>query len=131
MRRQSRELALQILFQTEFTAPIPYSEFLEIFEQSYTKDVIHYADQIISGVQKHKEEIDKLIQSASTHWTISRMAIVDRNILRLALVEMKWADDIVKPSVAINEAIEIAKRYGTTDSAHFVNGILDSIAKGF
>lgn len=130
MRRQSRELALQILFQLEFTTPIPYAEFLEVFEKSSDKDSLAYAEQIISGVQNHKTEIDSLIQSTSSHWSVSRMAIVDRNLLRIALYEMKWSEEKIKPNIIINEVIEIAKKYGTSDSAQFINGVLDSVAKG-
>lgn len=130
MRRQSRELALQILFQLEFTSPVPYSEFLELFEKSYDKESLAYAEQIIAGVQTHKAEIDSLIQSFSTHWSLARMALVDRNLLRIALFEMKWSEEKIKPNIVINEVIEIAKKYGTTDSAQFINGVLDSIAKG-
>lgn len=130
MRHQSRELALQILFQIEFAPQIEYAEFLEIFEQTYDQDVIDYAELIISGVKENREKIDDLIQSASAHWKISRMAIIDRNILRMATFEMRMMADALKPNIVINEAVELAKKYGTEESSKFVNGVLDQIGKG-
>ena len=130
MRHQSRELALQILFQIEFAPQIEYAEFLEVFEQSFSQDVIDYADLLINGVKNNREKIDNLIQAASSHWKVSRMAIVDRNILRMAAFEMKLMADALKPNIVINEAVELAKKYGTAESASFVNGILDQLARG-
>jgi N utilization substance protein B len=129
MRHQARELALQILFQTEFAPQIEYAEFLEVFEQSFAQDVIDYADLLINGVKQHRDEIDQKIQSISQHWKVSRMALVDRNILRIAVFEMKLMPSPLKPNIAINEAIELAKRYSTTESSSFVNGVLDQVAK--
>jgi N utilization substance protein B len=130
MRQQSRELALQILFQIEFAPQIEYAEFLEVFEQSFNQDVIDYADLLINGVKNNLEKIDAAIQGASSHWKISRMAIVDRNILRMAVFEMKFMSDALKPNIVINEAVNLAKKYGTSESSSFVNGILDQLAKG-
>ena len=129
MRHQSRELALQILFQIEFAPQIQYSEFLEVFEQSYGQDVIDYADLIINGVRTHKDDIDSTLQRVSQHWKIDRMAIVDRNLLRMAVFEMIYMQDPLKPNIVINEAVELAKKYGSSDSASFVNGLLDQAAK--
>lgn len=129
MRHQSRELALQILFQTEFAPQIEYAEFLEVFEQSFAQDVIDYADLLVNGVKEHREKIDDVIQATAKNWKVGRMAIVDRNILRVAVFEMKLMPSPLKPSIAINEAVELAKRYSTTESASFVNGILDQVAK--
>ena len=129
MRHQARELALQILFQIEFAPQIEYSEFLEIFEQSHSQDVIDYADMLINGVKSNKDDIDKKIQSTSQHWKVDRMAIVDRNILRMAVYEMKIMSAQLEPKIAINEAIELAKRFSTSESSGFINGILDQIAK--
>jgi N utilization substance protein B len=129
MRRQSRELALQILFQIEFAPQIEYAEFLEVFEQTFDEGVIEYADLLITGVKAHRDTIDGLIQSGAQHWKVGRMALVDRNILRMAVYEMKFMTDVLKPNIAINEAVELAKKYGSTESGGFVNGILDQIAK--
>lgn len=130
MRHQSRELALQILFQIEFAPQIEYAEFLEVFEQSVGQDVINYADLLINGVKTHREQIDQKIHSYSQHWKMDRMAIVDRNILRMAVFEMKFLPDPLKPNIVINEAVELAKKYSTTESAGFVNGLLDQIGRG-
>ena len=128
-RRQSRELALQILFQTEFAPQISYHTFLEVFEQSFDNEVIEYADVLVKGVQSNKASIDSKLQASSAHWKVERMATIDRNILRIAVFEMKFAADPVKENIAINEAVEIAKKFGTTDSASFVNGLLDQVSK--
>jgi N utilization substance protein B len=129
MRRQSRELALQILFQTEFSPQILLSELIHVFETTADKSTLDYTENLIQGVKTHKKEIDAAIQANSSHWKIDRMALVDRNILRLATFEMKWAAEPVKPNIVINEAVEIAKKYGTTESASFINGILDQVSK--
>ncbi len=129
MRRQSRELALQILFQTEFAPQIEYAEFLEVFEQKFDQAVIDYADLLFNGVKKNKEAIDILIQNSSQHWKVGRMAIVDRNLLRMAIYEMKFMAEPLKVNIAINEAVDLAKKYGSTESGSFVNGVLDQVAK--
>ncbi|MFS4460840.1 transcription antitermination factor NusB [Bdellovibrio sp. HCB2-146] len=128
-RRQARELALQILFQTEFSAQISVRALMEVFEESYDNEAIQYADLLIKGVQEHKAAIDSKIQASSAHWKVERMATIDRNILRIAVYEMKFASEQIKENIAINEAVEIAKKYGTTESASFVNGLLDQVSK--
>lgn len=130
LRRQSRELALQVLFQTEFTPKISYGTFLEVFEQQLDQQIIAYTDELVVGVNNFKTEIDAKIQSSSSHWKLDRMATIDRNILRIAVFEMKFAKDPLKENIAINEAVEIAKKFGTTESAAFVNGLLDQVSKG-
>lgn len=130
MRRQSREIALQILFQKEFAPLISYSDFLAVYEDTISQEVKEYADELIKGVINHQPDIDSSIQKVSAHWKIDRMSTIDRNILRLAVFEMKFATNPIKHNIVINEAIEIARKFGTTDSASFVNGILDQIAKG-
>lgn len=131
LRRQSRELALQILFQIEFAPQIEYAEFLEVFEQSLPSEAIDYADLLINGVKSNKSAIDQLIQSSSQHWKVERMALVDRNIIRMSIFEMKFMSEPLKPSIAINEAVELAKKYGSTESGAFVNGLLDQVSKSF
>lgn len=130
MRHQSRELALQILFQIEFAPQIQHAEFLEVFEQSFSQDIIDYADMLINGVKNNLAPIDSAIQAVSQHWKVARMAIVDRNILRMAYFEMCLMPDALRPNIVINEAVELAKKYGTTESSSFINGILDQLAKG-
>ena len=128
-RRQARELALQILFPTEFATQISVRALMEVFEESYDNDVIQYADLLIKGVQDNKAAIDSKIQASSAHWKVERMATIDRNILRIAVYEMRFAPEQIKENIAINEAVEIAKKYGTTESASFVNGLLDQVGK--
>lgn len=129
MRRQSREMALQILFQTEYAPQISYEEALMLVDQKYDSSVIKYSDEIVQGVQIHREKIDKKIQDASRHWKIERMGGVDRNILRMAAYEMFFAKDAIEPKIVINEAIEIAKIFGSQESSSFVNGLLDQILR--
>ena len=129
MRRQSRELALQVLFQTEFAPQISYQDLMDVLTTSLEKEVVTYADEIIRGVQSHKADIDSKIQASSAHWKVDRMATIDRNILRVAVYEMRFAANPLKESIVINEAVEIAKKFGTTESASFVNGLLDQVAK--
>lgn len=129
MRRDSREIALQALFQCEFSGPISFSDFLGLYEEKAPQDVLSYSQELIEGVLAHKETIDQLIQGASRHWKLQRIALVDKNILRIAIFEMKFASTHLKPSIAIDEAVEIAKKYGSTDSGAFVNGLLDQVAR--
>lgn len=130
MRRQSREVALQILFQIEFAPQVSFREFLEVQGAASTESSdLGYAEILINSVKANQKEIDQAIQKVARNWTIDRMATIDRNILRLATCEMKFLKDSVPPSVVINESVEIAKKYGTTESSGFVNGILDQIAQ--
>ncbi len=128
-RRQARELALQILFPTEFDAQISVRSLLEVFEQTVEPEVTAYADLLVQGVLGNKAAIDSKIQASSAHWKMDRMATIDRNILRIAVYEMKFATETIKENIAINEAVEIAKKYGTTESSSFVNGLLDQVSK--
>ena len=90
-------------------------------------DELDFCDQLVRGVSQHREAIDKLLQDSSTNWRVARMAVVDRNILRMGVFEIQHLQDI-PPRVTLNEAIEIGKRYGTGESGAFINGILDKIA---
>ncbi len=130
-RRLSRELALQVLFQQEFAQKQSVEAGLSTFRRSFDaeQDVWTYALEILKGVEGHAAEIDKTIQGAAAHWTLKRMAMVDLNIMRIATYELKFSGESVPPAVVIDEAIEISKKYGTVDSAAFVNGILDQIMK--
>lgn len=129
MRRQSREIALQILFQIEYAPQISFDDLLALFDSQKDPALIKYADEIIRGVQAHKEKIDQRIQEASRHWKIERMGGVDRNILRMAVFEIFHATEMIEPKIAINEAIEIAKVFGTQESSSFVNGLLDQVVR--
>ena len=130
-RRMSRELALQVLFQQEFATKQSVEGGLETFRKSFeaAEDVWSYALELLKSIEKNHAEIDAVIQKNSAHWTLKRMALVDLNIMRVATCELKFGPEAVPPAVVINEAIEISKKYGTVDSAAFVNGILDQIMK--
>jgi N utilization substance protein B len=127
MRRKSRELALQVLFQREFTAQIDFDQFMNMLDEPVEKEIREYTHKIVDGLTENKEAVDRLIQAASRHWKMERMSVVDRTILRIATYEIRWLK--LPPKVAIDEAVEIAKKYGSTDSSAFVNGILDQISK--
>ena len=92
-------------------------------------EVRAYTALLVEGVGRHLEELDALLQGISRNWRLARMAVVDRNVLRLAAFELTHRADDVPRKVAINEAIEVAKRFGTAESGAFVNGILDRIGK--
>ncbi len=130
-RRLSRELALQVLFQQEFSPKQTVESGLETFRKSFDvePDVWSYALELLKSFEKSHKDVDALIQKSSAHWTLKRMALVDLNIMRIATVELKFSGDAVPAAVVLNEAIEISKKYGTVDSAAFVNGILDQIVK--
>jgi len=139
MRRQSRELALKLLFQAEFTEPMKLDDLIQAQkvsplsssgkEDDLSPDAQIYTKELVTGVRSHQPQIDSLLQQFSSHWKIDRMASIDRNLLRLAIYELKFSSNPLPPSIAINEAIELAKIYGGTDSSSFVNGILDQIAR--
>jgi N utilization substance protein B len=130
-RQQSRELALQLLFQREFTKELKLTEEEEThhLKRGVDSRVWNYTLEIIRGIETHLETIDGKINNHSTHWNISRMATVDVNILRIGLFEILYAQAQVPPKVAINEAVELAKRYSTTESSSFINGVLDHAYK--
>ena len=130
-RRLSRELALQVLFQQEFNSKQSVEAGLETFRKSFDapSDVWTYALELLKGVEKNHAAIDQVLQKCSAHWKLKRMALVDLNIMRIAAYELKFASEAVPPAAVINEAIEISKKYGTVDSAAFVNGILDQVMK--
>lgn len=126
-RRQAREYALQMLFQRDF---IETEEGRVSFWEGKDVDpeVVEFALRIVRGTREHLEEIDSTIKKYAEHWVLERMAAVDRNILRAGAYELIFAGDIPS-AVAINEAIEIAKKFSSSESASFINGILDRIAK--
>lgn len=127
-RRRAREYALQILFQLDIIkTTFDENLFKNFWEESKgEEDVKEFACALIKGTLEHLEEIDKAIEQVAEHWSLERMSVVDRNILRLATYELLHRNDI-PPSVTINEAVEIAKKYGTEESSAFINGILDKI----
>lgn len=128
-RRKSRELALQSLYQTELNGQALVAAFdLLCSHFKVNRKAVPYARELIAGVADRLDEIDALIQKHAEHWRLGRMSVVDRNILRLATLELAFRED-VPASVVINEALEIAKRFSTDEAAPFINGILDAIRK--
>lgn len=128
-RRRAREAALKALFGIDLGHTRPQVaidhavELLELGEESG-----RFVAELVRGVLAHREEIDQLLQRFSPEWRVERMATVDRNILRLAVFELLHRPD-VPPGVAINEAVELAKKYGEKESSRFVNGILGQVAR--
>ena len=128
-RRKARELALQVLYQLECSGQ-KLKEILSYYweENPVPDEVCQFSGKLLEGTLRNLKELDMLIESVSTNWKLSRMASVDRNLLRQAAFELVYLEDIPS-SVTINEAVEIAKKFGTEESASFINGILDKIAK--
>jgi len=131
-RTQGRDFALKILYQADITRrEIPLTA--EMFWKSEEvtdadEEVKEFAKRLVFGVANQFHEIDAKISKHATNWQLKRMALIDRNILRLGVFELLFAPDI-PPKVSINEAVELAKKYGDLDSSKFVNGILDKIHK--
>lgn len=120
---------MQVLFQLDFSS-IKLAEALSFYWSAnlVLPEIREFAEYLCRGTVDNRTEIDSLIEKFSTNWKISRMTAVDRNILRLAAFELAYVKDIPH-SVTMNEALEIAKKYGTEESSAFINGILDKIAK--
>jgi len=128
-RRRARELALQYLYQWDFHGTADEEAVKDFWEtRNESNEVRRFANRIISGVKDDQERIDEFIVGHSRHWKISRMGRIDRNVLRMAVWEFLHCDDI-PPKVSIDEAIELGKKFGTTESGSFINGILDNICK--
>jgi len=126
-RRKSRELAMQFLYNLEMNHQ-DIDDALRYFWEMNPADEScrEFAENIIRGAMEHKQEIDSIIDKFTINWDIERIAIVDRNVLRIGIYEMLFRDDI-PPVVSINEAVDIAKKYSTGESGKFVNGILDKV----
>jgi len=128
-RTKARECALQMLYQAD-VRQVKATEIVEEFWQGHSApaEIRQFATSLASGTADHLDRIDPLIAAFASNWTIKRMGVVDRNILRLGAFELLYAKE-VPPKVAINEAVELAKRYGDTESGKFINGVLDAIHK--
>ncbi|MBI3020384.1 MAG: transcription antitermination factor NusB [Candidatus Omnitrophica bacterium] len=128
-RTKSREYALQMLYQFDLRGTT-LTDILEGFwrEHEPPAEIKAFANQLVSGTVEHLPTIDPLIASHANNWELNRMAVIDRNILRLGAFELLHMED-VPPKVCINEAIELAKRFGDAESGKFINGILDAIHK--
>jgi transcription antitermination protein NusB len=135
-RRRAREAALQALYQMDLNPGLtPAQALAHIFEtfargepaEADEADLRTFTTRLVTGVIERRAQIDELLANASTHWRLDRMAAVDRNLLRLGVEEILFETEI-PASVTIDEAVEIAKRYGTSESPAFVNGVLQRIA---
>jgi len=126
-RRRSRELAIKVLFHLGFSSDDPAIIFALICSNfGASEDVKPFSEELVLGVCGHLRELDSLIGKASKNWRLERIARVDRSILRLAVYELLYRDDI-PPKVSINEAVDLGKKFGTEESGAFINGILDKI----
>lgn len=128
-RRKSREVAIQILYLLEYQ-DVKVDEALSHFwrEDELDSKTVEFARDLIFGTRKQREYLDRYINESSDHWRLDRMALIDRNIMRMAVYEFLFTPD-TPPKVVINEAIELAKRFSSEESTQFVNGILDNIRK--
>ena len=127
-RSRAREIALQALFQEDLN-PREGRDQLAPLLQSRLKDehLREFAEQLVLGVLRNREELDQLLEAQADNWSLSRMAATDRNVLRLGAFEIRYSD--TPDRVAVDEAVELAKRFGSAQSSQFVNGILDKLIK--
>jgi N utilization substance protein B len=130
LRRDAREAAVQFLYQVDTHKPADLEKALEEFwrQNEGAANLREFANDLLRGTLDKRGEIDAKIASLADNWDFERLAVVDRNILRLALYEMLFRTEI-PPVVSINEAIEIAKKFSTAESGKFVNGLLDRVKK--
>jgi N utilization substance protein B len=130
LRRDAREAAVQFLYQVDTHRPVNIDASLKEFwsQNDEPQNVREFADKLLHGALEKMPEVDAKIRGLADNWDFERLAVVDRNILRLAVYEMLFRDDI-PPVVSINEAIEIAKKFSTAESGKFVNGLLDRAKK--
>jgi transcription antitermination protein NusB len=134
VRRRARECALQMLFQYDVAQPtVPYllrtywDELTEV-KPNQKDEVQDFANRIVTGVLDNLTDIDLRISRRTENWRISRMAVVDRNVLRMAVYEFLYESDTPR-TVVINEALEIARRFSTFEATQFINGVLDAIKR--
>ncbi len=128
-RTQARECALQILYQSDIRKEQPEKLFLDFWRDNEVgAEVSDFASSLVLGTLKNLKKIDETITCYASNWKLNRMAVIDRNVLRLATYELLFCDDIPQ-KVSINEAVDLAKKFGDTESGKFVNGILDKISK--
>ncbi|MDR2561411.1 MAG: transcription antitermination factor NusB [Holophagales bacterium] len=129
VRRRGREYALQMLFAMDLTEYNPDEVFAGFHAiQDLNHDAFYHARRMVDGIFSHLEEIDSVLANCAKNWKIPRMAVVDRNLLRLAIYELKFLSD-APFQIIINEALEIAKDFGDVESSHFINGILETAAR--
>jgi N utilization substance protein B len=128
-RRKGRELALQVLYQLDMSGG-SLEQALRSFGDSFEQNpnAREFGEELVRGVLARREEIDQCIAAASQHWRLERLSRIDANVIRIAVYEMT-APPGLPLEIAINEAIEVARKFGTTESAAFVNGVLDEVGK--
>jgi len=129
-RTRAREFALQVLYQIDITHDAPLVS-LENFwrsnsEEEIAQELKDFSNKLVQGTAQNIEEIDKKIRQYAANWQLERMAVVDRNVLRMGCFELLFCDDI-PPKVSINEAVELAKKYSGQEAGKFVNAILDKV----
>jgi N utilization substance protein B len=142
-RRAARRLAVDALYESEITDELPVDAFSALSDAGWvlptgdddgsaaelpTDEAVAYARTLVEGVQAHHADIDSLITRYADRWAIDRMPVIDRILLRIALVELLWGSD-VPVAVAINEAVELAKALSTEDSGRFINGVLGRLVE--
>ena len=133
-RRKGREIALQTLFQLDVVPTNDQESTINMAlseqpEDEVTKDDLEFVRNTVNGTRSNIAAIDKLLAENSKGWKVSRMASVDRNIARMAVYELHFAKEVIDTGVIINEAVLLAKAYGTDDSSRFINGLLGSISR--
>ena len=128
-RSRAREIVLQVLYQYDLNADQSEDIRLQFISSRLNHDesLIDFANQLLLGVRKYQEQVDAQLEKTAKNWRLSRMAATDRNVLRLGAYEILFTD--TPDRVVINEAIELAKRYGTNNSSQFVNGVLDRLMR--
>lgn len=125
-RSRAREAAFQVLYQDDLNpSGDPQANQRLLQSRLGSGDLLEFARELVAGVRRHREEMDAAIEQTADNWSLKRMAATDRNVLRLGAYEVLYAD--TPDRVAINEAVELAKRFGSAQSAQFVNGILDRL----
>ena len=127
-RRRARQLALQQLFRWEFDKSQNHESEVVRAGRSISPEIREFANQIVQGVLSNHRELDQLINQFAVEWTVDRMPVVDRNILRWAIFELLWIPDI-PARVTMNEAMELAKRFADDEARRFINGMLDHLLR--
>jgi N utilization substance protein B len=130
-RRDGREWALQIIFSLDLNTRSNLDEVFDYFFEVHAesdKKTREFTENIVRGVVEHRPEIDEKIEKYADHWKIRRMGVIDRNVMRIALYELMYCEDVPQ-AVVLNEAIDLAKYFSNSDSGRFVNGILDRARK--
>jgi N utilization substance protein B len=128
-RSRAREVVLQVLYQDDLNPQHnPADDELFVRNRLHAGELVEFAGSLIAGVRRNRQELDQVLAQTADHWSLERMAATDRNVLRLGAFEILHSD--TPDRVAINEAVELAKRFGSKHSAQFVNGILDRLLVG-